>query len=126
MQEWLEMSAGALGRGIEAGEIDPVDLCEVYLAAIDAHEMTPRIYTVVAHDRARTEAAAASARAKTEQRLGPLDGVPVVLEGFVRQRGDCHGGGLPDLRGPCARGGCRGFARRHRHGTGLFGKNASQ
>lgn len=77
MQEWLEMSAGALGRGIEAGEIDPVDLCEVYLAAIDAHEMTPRIYTVVTHDRARTEAAAASARAKAGQRLSLLDGVPV-------------------------------------------------
>lgn len=77
MQDWLMMSAAALGRGIDAGEIDPVDLCETYLAAIDAHEFTPRIYARVTHDRARAEASAARTRAKLGQRHSPLDGVPV-------------------------------------------------
>jgi len=77
MQDWLWASAADLGRGIDRGEIDPVDLCEVYLAAIDAHPLRNRIYARVTHDRARAEARAASQRAKVGQRLSPLDGVPV-------------------------------------------------
>lgn len=77
MQNWLWATAADLGRGIGAGEIDPVALCDVYLAAIDAHPLRDRIYARVTADRARAEAAAASARAKAGQRLSPLDGVPV-------------------------------------------------
>ena len=77
MQDWLWATAADLGRGIEAGAIDPVDLCEVYLSAIDAHPLRDRIYARVTHDRARAEAKAASARAKAGQRWFPLDGVPV-------------------------------------------------
>ena len=77
MQDWLWASAADLGRGIEAGEIDPADLCEVYLAAIDAHPLRDRIYARVTADRARVEAAAASVRARAGQRLSPLDGVPI-------------------------------------------------
>ena len=77
MQEWLWATAADLGRGIGSGEIDPVDLCEVYLAAIDAHPLRDRIYARVTHDRARAEAKAASDRAKAGQRLSALDGVPI-------------------------------------------------
>lgn len=77
MQDWLWATAADLGRGIAAGNIDPVDLCEVYLAAIDAHPHRDRIYARVTADRARDEARAASLRAKAGQRLSPLDGVPV-------------------------------------------------
>ncbi|PRY76039.1 aspartyl-tRNA(Asn)/glutamyl-tRNA(Gln) amidotransferase subunit A [Yoonia maritima] len=77
MQDWRWMTAADLGRAIGAGEIDPVALTEVYLDAIDAHEFRDRIYARVTHDRARAEAAAASERAKSGFRRGPLDGVPV-------------------------------------------------
>ncbi|WP_458791863.1 amidase [Yoonia sp. MH D7] len=77
MQDWLWMTAGDLGRGIGAGEIDPIALTETYLGAIDAHPMSSRIYARVTHERARSEAAAASARAKSGNRFGPLDGVPI-------------------------------------------------
>lgn len=77
MQDWLTMSAAELGRGIGAGEIDPVALTKTYLEAIDAHPATSRIYSVVTHDRARREAAAAAARARAGQRRGRLDGVPI-------------------------------------------------
>ncbi|SFR56535.1 aspartyl-tRNA(Asn)/glutamyl-tRNA(Gln) amidotransferase subunit A [Yoonia tamlensis] len=77
MQDWRWMTAADLGRAIGAGDIDPVALTEVYLDAIDAHEFRDRIYARVTHDRARAEAAAASARAKSGFRRGPLDGVPV-------------------------------------------------
>ncbi|WP_322890590.1 MULTISPECIES: amidase [unclassified Yoonia] len=77
MQDWRWMTAADLGRGIAAGAIDPVALTEVYLAAIDAHEYRDRIYARVTHDRARAEAKAASERAASGFRRGPLDGVPV-------------------------------------------------
>lgn len=77
MDDWLSATAADLGRGIEAGKIDPVDLTEAYLAAIDAHDFTPRIYARVTADRARAEAKAASERARAGLRRSPLDGVPI-------------------------------------------------
>ncbi|MEP2029584.1 MAG: amidase family protein [Paracoccaceae bacterium] len=77
MQEWLEMSAADLGRGIEEGNIDPITLTQTYLDAIDAHPLRDRIYARVTHKRALEEATAASARAKSGHRLSLLDGVPI-------------------------------------------------
>jgi aspartyl-tRNA(Asn)/glutamyl-tRNA(Gln) amidotransferase subunit A len=77
MDDWLGMTAAALGRGIADGRIGPVALTETYLAAIDAHPYRDRIYARVTADRARAEARAAEARAKAGHRLSPLDGVPV-------------------------------------------------
>jgi aspartyl-tRNA(Asn)/glutamyl-tRNA(Gln) amidotransferase subunit A len=77
MDDWLGMTAAALGRGIADGSIGPVALTETYLAAIDAHPYRDRIYARVTADRARAEAKAAEARAKAGHRLSPLDGVPV-------------------------------------------------
>ncbi|MEM9550124.1 MAG: amidase family protein [Pseudomonadota bacterium] len=77
MQDWLTWTAADLGRGIAAGEIDPVELTETYLTAIDGHPLRDRIYARVTHDRARAEAQAAQARAVTGHRLSQLDGVPI-------------------------------------------------
>ncbi|MFT7592919.1 MAG: aspartyl-tRNA(Asn)/glutamyl-tRNA(Gln) amidotransferase subunit A [Paracoccaceae bacterium] len=77
MQNWLTMTAGDLGRGIAAGDIDPVALTDTYLAAIDAHPLRDRIYARVTADRARAEALAAQARARSGRRLSLLDGVPI-------------------------------------------------
>ena len=77
MDEWLGMTAAALGRGIAEGRIGPVALTESYLVAIEAHPYRDRIYARVTADRARAEAQAAEARAKAGHRLSPLDGVPI-------------------------------------------------
>jgi len=77
MLDWLKMTAADLGRGIAAGEIDPVVLCETYLKAIDEHPLRDRIYARVTADRARSEAAAAAERARAGRRLSSLDGVPI-------------------------------------------------
>ena len=77
MQDWLTMTAADLGRGIAAGDIDPVTLCETYLEAIAAHPLRDRIYARVTPDRARSEAAASAVRARDGRRLSPLDGVPI-------------------------------------------------
>ena len=77
MQEWLTMTASDLGRGIGAGEIDPVALTQTYLDAIAAHPETGRIYARVTAERALVEAGAARDRALSGQRLSSLDGVPI-------------------------------------------------
>jgi len=75
--EWLWMSAGDLGRGIGAGDIDPVALASTYLDAAKAHEFGPRIYARLTEERAMAEASAAAERARLGLRRGLLDGVPV-------------------------------------------------
>ncbi len=77
MQDWLTMTACDLGRGIGMGQIDPVELAETYLTAIDEHPHRDRIYARVTHDRARAEAKAAKERARLGLRRSLLDGVPI-------------------------------------------------
>ena len=74
---WSRLTASELGREIAAGRINPVELTEALLADIDAHPLGPQIYARTTPARARAEAMAAAARAKTGLRKGPLDGVPL-------------------------------------------------
>lgn len=71
------MTAADLGRGIGAGDIDPVDLAEAFLEAIEAHDDAAHIYARTTRNRARAEAMAARDRARTNARRGALDGVPI-------------------------------------------------
>ncbi|TCP61600.1 aspartyl-tRNA(Asn)/glutamyl-tRNA(Gln) amidotransferase subunit A [Rhodovulum bhavnagarense] len=75
--DWRKMSAAELGRGIGAGQIDPMELCAAFLDAIASHDHGDRIYARTTPHRALAEAAAARDRARAGRRLGPLDGVPV-------------------------------------------------
>ncbi len=96
---WLHMTAGDLGRGIEAGQIDPSDLTETYLAAIEAHAFTSRIYARTTPDRARAEARAASGRAKAGLRRSPLDGVPISWKDLFDTAGVATEAGTALLKG---------------------------
>jgi len=99
MQTWLWANAADLGRGIDAGAIDPVALCEVYLAAIAAHPLRDRIYARVTDDRARAEAQAASVRAKAGARVSPLDGVPVSWKDLFDTAGIATEAGTALMKG---------------------------
>lgn len=99
MQNWLNMSAGDLGRGIGTGEIDPLELTRTYLDAIDAHPLRDRIYSSVTHGRALAEAGAAQARARAGRRLSPLDGVPISWKDLFDSAGTATEAGSPLLRG---------------------------
>lgn len=99
MNRWLGMSAAALGRGIEKGEIDPVALTDLYLSAIEAHPFADRIYSHVTADRARAEALAAKSRADNKARLSPLDGVPISWKDLVDSAGSPTEGGTLLLEG---------------------------
>ena len=76
-RNWLSMTAADLGRGIEAGQIHPLDLTEAYLEAIAGHPLGGRIYACTTPNRAHAMAMAATDRARAGRRIGPLDGVPV-------------------------------------------------
>lgn len=96
---WLWMTASELGRGMESGAIDPRELTEVYLAAIDSHPDAPGIYARNTPDRARAEAAASADRAAAGLRRGPLDGVPVSWKDLFDTAGVATEAGSALLRG---------------------------
>jgi aspartyl-tRNA(Asn)/glutamyl-tRNA(Gln) amidotransferase subunit A len=77
MDKWLGRSAAELGRAIEAGKINPVDLTEAFLDAIARHPETKRIYARTTADHARSTAVSAAGRQAAGTRIGPLDGVPL-------------------------------------------------
>ena len=99
MEDWLTESAAELGRGIEAGRIDPVDLTETYLAAIGSHPFRDRIYARLTEDRARAEARAASERARAGLRRSPLDGVPISWKDLFDTAGIVTEAGTALLKG---------------------------
>lgn len=99
MDEWRWMTAAELGRGIGAGDIDPVALAEVFLEAIASHPEAGRIYTAVTADRARAEASAAAERARAGQRRGPLDGVPVSWKDLFDSAGTATEAGTRLMKG---------------------------
>lgn len=99
MEEWLRATAADLGRGIEAGQIDPVALTETYLEAIDGHEFRDRIYARLTVDRARAEAKAAHDRAKSGMRRSALDGVPISWKDLFDTAGVATEAGSALLKG---------------------------
>jgi len=97
--DWRQMSAAELGRGIGAGEIDPVELAAAFLDAIRAHPHGDLIYARLTDQRALSEAEAARTRAKTGHRLGPLDGVPISWKDLFDTAGVATEAGTALLRG---------------------------
>lgn len=96
---WANMTAAQLGREIEAGRINPVDLCEMQLDAIEAHPLRDRIYARVMPNRSRAEAMAATGRARAGLRRGPLDGVPISWKDLFDTAGRPTESGSALLRG---------------------------
>lgn len=97
--DWRWMTAAALGRGIEGGEIDPVALAQAHLDAIGSHDLRDRIYARLTPERALAEAEAARDRAAAGRRLGPLDGVPVSWKDLFDTAGVATEAGSALLQG---------------------------
>ncbi|WP_116085029.1 amidase [Tropicimonas sp. IMCC34011] len=96
---WQDMTASGLGRGIEAGQIDPVELTEMYLSTIESHPEGARIYARLTPERARAEAEAASLRARQGVRRHFLDGVPLSWKDLFDSAGTATEGGSALLKG---------------------------
>lgn len=99
MRDWVRVSAADLGRGIGAGQIDPVDLTDAFLDAAGSAAETPDIYARLTPERARTEALAARRRARAGRRLSPLDGVPVSWKDLFDSAGVATEAGTAMLKG---------------------------
>ncbi len=119
---WLTMTAADLGRGIEAGAIDPRALTEAYLAAADAHPHRDRIYARLTPARARAEAEAAARRARAGVRRGLLDGVPVSWKDLFDSAGVATEAGSALLRGRVPARDAEALARATRAGLVCLGK----
>jgi aspartyl-tRNA(Asn)/glutamyl-tRNA(Gln) amidotransferase subunit A len=98
-ETWRNTSAAELGRGIEAGQICPVDLTECFLDAIERHPHRDRIYARTMRRQAEDVAMAARARAKMGLRRGPLDGVPVSWKDLFDTAGVATEAGTALLKG---------------------------
>jgi aspartyl-tRNA(Asn)/glutamyl-tRNA(Gln) amidotransferase subunit A len=99
MTEFMKLSMCDLGRAIEVGDLDPIDITQAYLNAAETHPMAPRIYTRLTKDRALAEAEAASTRAKLGSRRGLLDGVPVSWKDLFDTAGTATEAGSALLKG---------------------------
>ncbi|MCA0143863.1 amidase [Blastococcus sp. LR1] len=83
----LEWSMAEAGERLAAGELSPVELTEVYLAAIAERDDDVNAYLTVTADRARADAVRAEQELRAGERRGPLHGVPVALKDLVETAG---------------------------------------
>lgn len=120
--DWQSLGVAELGRAIGSGDVDPVDLTEAYLAAIDAHPHRDRIYSAITPDRARAEARAAAIRAGQGVRRGLLDGVPVSWKDLFDSAGVETAAGSALLQGRIPRDDAEVLANATRAGMVCLGK----
>ncbi|WP_128254918.1 amidase [Falsirhodobacter deserti] len=97
--EWGKRTAADLGRDMQSGRLNPVDLTEAFLDAAASHELAPRIFARLTPERARDEALAAATRAKDGRRRGPLDGVPISWKDLFDTAGTATEAGSALLAG---------------------------
>ena len=96
---WLSESTTNLGNLISIGKVDPIELTEFYLDAIESHQFKDRIYSTVTFDRARSEAKASSERMKSGMRRSHLDGVPISWKDLFDTAGVSTEAGTELLKG---------------------------
>ncbi|MEJ1159089.1 amidase [Prosthecomicrobium sp. N25] len=72
---------------IAARKMSPVELTELCLARVDAHEATVHAFVTVTAERARAEAKAAEAEIMTSGPKGPLHGIPIGLKDIIDTAG---------------------------------------
>lgn len=97
--DWLTKSASEIGRGIGAGDVDPVAITEAYLEAAKQSPFGSRIFARQTRDRALAEAIAAHDRAKQGIRRGLLDGVPISWKDLFDTAGTVTEAGSKLLQG---------------------------
>lgn len=93
------LTALEIGKKIETGALDPVELAHGLLSDIETHEFGERIYARLTSKRALAEAGAARDRSKRGMRLGPLDGVPVSWKDLFDTAGCATEAGSALLQG---------------------------
>lgn len=83
-----------LSRRIETGNLDPVVLTEIFLARIDGIGRPLNCYISLDRAGAMVSAQAASRRAARNDRVGPLDGIPIAVKDNIDVAGLATTNGL--------------------------------
>ena len=99
MKTWGNMTAADLGRAVDNGRINAVELTEFFLDSIASHPLAPRIYARTTESRARSEAMGAASRAKAGLRRHALDGVPLSWKDLFDTAGTATEAGSALLKG---------------------------
>ena len=122
MDDTGKATAADLGRAIAAGRADPREVAEACLEAAGAHPHGSRIFARLCPERARAEAAAAVERARSGDRRGPLDGVPLAWKDNVDTAGIATEAGSRLLAGRVPEADATVLGRATRAGTVCLGK----
>lgn len=75
-------------EGYRNGSLDPVEVTEAHLAAIQEHPDGNAIYRVITGERALKQARQASRQLRDGIDLGPLQGVPINIKDLIDTHGD--------------------------------------
>ncbi len=93
--ELWRLEAAELARKLDAREIAPTELLDMYLARCDRLQPALNAFALIDRDGAATAAAEADERQRAGRRLGPLDGIPVAIKDNLYVRGlPAHWGSL--------------------------------
>ncbi len=83
MSELLSLSASEQARRIAEKTVSATELCDAYLARIDANDADLGSYLRVDHEGARAQAHAVDAAVCAGDSVGPLAGVPIALKDLL-------------------------------------------
>ena len=92
-------TAVEIGRMIDSGSVDPVEVAEHFLDAIEQSDLGPQIFARTTRERAIREALRARERARSGTRRSLLDGVPVSWKDLFDTEGVATESGAALLRG---------------------------
>ena len=87
------LPASVLSADIGAGRLSPVDLVETLLARIRTNDQKLHAFVEVYADEARLAAEAAEKAIRSGHRIGPLQGIPIVLKDLIEIEGRVTTGG---------------------------------
>ncbi len=92
-----------LARAYREGRLDPVEVTDAYLRAIETHPHGSRVYRVVTAERARRQAEEAARLLRAGVDTGPLQGVPIAIKDLLDMEGEVSAAGSKVfLEGPPA------------------------
>lgn len=86
-QEQGYLEIGAASAALADGSLSSLELTESVLTRIERLNPMLNAYTCVMSDSAQADARAADARAKSGERLGPLDGIPIAIKDVIDTAG---------------------------------------
>ncbi len=100
MTDLTELDITAAGDALAAGDFSAEDLLRAYLARIEQYEAGMNCFITLLGDAALEQARASDVRRSKDERLSPLDGIPIALKDNIDQAGVPTTNGMARFRTP--------------------------